>query len=703
MERLVQPRSVAIIGASQDFTTINGKILKYLLKHRFQGQIYPVNPKYEEIAGLGCYPSITAVPAQVDLALIAIAAARVPAILKECGEKGVKAAVIFSSGFAEVGETGRALQQEIQAIGRQYQMRLLGPNCLGLLNVPLGLTAAFSASLEVEQLQSGPVALVSQSGAVGFMLFNLLQEAGVGVNWVVTTGNEVDVTAGEALHYVVEDPQTRVVLTYLEGLRDGESFARTARRAAELGKPFLVLKVGNSASGQKAAATHTAALTGSAAAYQAFFRKYGIIEARDSDDVVDLARAFLPGKLPRGKRVGIVTMSGGVGILLADHCEEQGLVVPELSQQLKDRIQQVIPPFGSPQNPVDVTAQSLNQGDEFKRCLEILLTSGEIDMLVVAITMATGELAAKIGRDIAAAATGISLPLVVSWSVGQVAQPGFAELKKAGVPLYHSPARAVKALAALSRYADWRSAGLNEAPVQVNQERQARVQAILAQATGALGEYDTKQILLLYDLPVTREKLAHTAEEAMAAAEAIGYPVVLKINSPDILHKTEAGGVALNVGNAREVREKFSQLLANARAFNPRARLEGVLVQEQIGAGVEVIVGLQRDPVLGPQILFGLGGIFVEVFKDAVLRPVPLTRQEAEIMLDSIKGSPLLKGVRGQPAVDREALIKVLLGISQLALEAEEQLLSLDLNPVVALPAGQGARILDGVLVARKQ
>jgi len=703
MEELANPQSVAIIGASQDFTTINGKILKYLLKHGFKGKIYPVNPKYEQIAGLQCYPSVQTIPDAVDMALIAVAASKVPAILRECGEKGIRAAVIFSSGFAEVGEEGKVLQQELQQIAYQYNMRILGPNCLGMLNVPLGLTAAFSGSLEAEQLLEGPIALVSQSGAVGFMLFNLLQEAGVGVKWVFTTGNEVDVTAGEALQYVVEDPETKVILTYLEGLRDGESFTRTAKRAAQLGKPLIALKVGNSASGQKAAATHTAALTGSVAAYRAYFQKYGIVEARDSDDVVDLARIFLPGKLPNGRRVGIVTMSGGVGVLLADHCEEQGLLVPELSQELQNKIREVIPPFGSPQNPVDVTAQSLNQGDEFKRCLEILLASGEIDMLIVAITMATGQLAAKIGRDIAEVAVNSSLPLAVCWSVGQVAKPGFEEIVKVGVPLYHSPARTVKAVAALTRYAEFAREEIIENPVSINYERQEKIKKVLSKTTGTLGEYDTKRILELYDLPLTKEKVAFSADEAVLAAEEIGFPVVMKINSPDILHKTEAGGVVLNVNDANGVKQNFEKLIASAKAYNPNARIEGVLVQEQVGSGVEVIVGLQRDPVLGHQVLFGLGGIFVEVLRDAVLRPVPLNQKDAESMLDSIKGAPLLKGVRGRNPVDRDALIEVLLGISQLAVEMGENLLSLDLNPVVALPVGQGARILDGVMVIQKK
>ncbi len=699
MKSLAEPSGIAIIGASRNFSTINGKILKYLLKHGYQGKIYPVNPKYEEIAGLTCYPSVSAIPDLVDLALVAIAAPRVPLILRECGSKGVRGVIIFSSGFAETGQEGRKIQTEITGIAKEFGMRILGPNCLGMLNVPLGLTAAFSASLEVETIKPGSVALVSQSGAVGFMLFNLLQEAGIGVNLVVTTGNEADLTAGEALSYVVEDSTTKVVLTYLEGLRDGKSFSLTAQKAAESGKPIIALKVGNSASGQKAAATHTAALTGSAAAYNSYFQKLGIIEAFDSDEVVDFAQAFVPGKLPEGSKVGIVTMSGGVGILLADRCEEAGLKVPELTPVMQDRLNKVIPSFGSAQNPVDITAQSLNQGDEFKKCLKILLESDEIDMLIVAITMATGQLAEKIGQDIAQCALESDKPLVVSWSVGQIAESGFNVLREAGVPLYHSPARAAKALTMLNSYAAFTKEWEAPRPVEVNESRRAKVHEMLKAGSRTLTERDTKKILDLYDLPVTKEYLATNSQEAVAKAVQIGYPVVMKIDSPEILHKTEAGGVAVDVCSASQVEAKFAEIVTSARVYDPTAQINGVLVQEQVPPGLEAIVGLQCDPVLGPQIMFGLGGIFVEVFKDVVLRPVPLSRDEAARMLDGIKGTPLLCGVRGRPPVDTEALIAVLMGISQLAVEVGEDILSLDLNPVTVMEQGKGAKILDGVIV----
>jgi len=700
MHLFMEPTGVAIIGASQDFKTINGKILKYLLKHKYEGQIYPVNPKYQEIAGLRCFPAVGAIPDQVDLALIAVAAARVPGMLRDCGAKGIKRVVIFSSGFSETGAEGKEIQAEIIKIAQEFQMRLIGPNCLGILNVSSGLIASFSGSMELDSIKSGPLALVSQSGAVGFMLFNLLQEAGVGINFVVTTGNEADVTAGEGLAYVVENPNTKVILTYLEGLRDGESFKKTAEKAAAAGKPIIALKVGNSTSGQKAAATHTAALTGSGAAYKSYFDKMGILQAKDSDDVIDLAQAFLPGKLPQGNRIGIVTMSGGVGILLADRSEEWGLQVPELSESLQEEVRKVIPSFGCAQNPVDVTAQSLNQGEEFKKCLKILLGSDELDMLIVAITMATGKMAEKIGRDIAEAALDTDKPLVVSWSVGQVAKLGFDVLKDAGVPLYHSPARAAKVMGSLYQYAcfkrDWKAPGADE----INQIRQARIQLALKESSKALSEHATKELLELYGLPVTKEYVAKSAQEAVSIAETMGYPVVMKIDSPDILHKTEAGGVAVNINSAKHVEAKFSEIMEKAQNYNPQAKINGILMQEQVPQGVEAIIGLQRDPVLGSQIMFGLGGIFVEVLKDVVLKPVPLSREDAQEMLNEIKGAALLNGVRGRQPVDKEALVEILLGVSQLAVEASEDLLSLDINPVTVLPQGQGAKILDGVLVS---
>jgi len=362
-------------------------------------------------------------------------------------------------------------------------------------------------------------------------------------------------------------------------------------------------------------------------------------------------------------------------------------------------VRKVIPAFGCAQNPIDVTAQSLNQGEEFKQCLKLLLASDELDMLIVAITMATGEMAKKIGRDIAEAALDTEKPLVVSWSVGQVAKPGFDVLTEAGVPLYHSPARAAKALGALYRYATFRRGWSVPEAVEIKEERRAKVQATLRESSIALSEHATKGILELYGLPVTKEYLAESADKAVQIAEEMGYPIVMKIDSPDILHKTEAGGVALDIQSAEQVKAKFIEMLEKGKTYNPQAKINGILMQEQVHQGVEIIIGLQRDPVLGSQIMFGLGGIFVEVLKDVVLKPVPISRAEAHKMLQDIKGAALLNGVRGRQAVDQETLVEILLGVSQLAVEAGDTLLSLDINPVMVLEQGRGAKILDGVLV----
>ena len=373
--------------------------------------------------------------------------------------------------------------------------------------------------------------------------------------------------------------------------------------------------------------------------------------------------------------------------------------VPELSEALQEEVRKVIPSFGCAQNPVDVTAQSLNQGEEFKKCLKILLASDELDMLIVAITMATGKIAEKIGRDIAEAALDTDKPLVVCWSVGQVAKPGFDVLKDAEVPLYHSPARAAKALGSLYQYASFKRRWKTPVAGEINSDRQDKVQLALKESNKALSEHATKELLELYGLPVTKEYVATNAEVAVAFAEKMGYPVVMKIDSPDILHKTEAGGVAVNISSAQDVAAKFNEIMEKGLIYNPQAKINGILIQEQIPPGVEAIIGLQRDPVLGTQIMFGLGGIFVEVLKDVVLKPVPLSREDAHNMLREIKGAALLNGVRGRAAVDKEALVEILLGVSQLAVEAGGSLLSLDINPVTVLEQGRGAKILDGVLV----
>jgi acetyltransferase len=713
LELFFKPRSIAIIGASADPTTISGKPLRYLTQHGYQGKIFPVNPKYKEIAGYPCYPSIAEVPGPVDLALIAVNYKRVLPMLEQCAEKGVRFATIFSSGFAEAGEEGRALQRELAEFARRTGLRLCGPNCQGAVNLYGKVAAAFSAALDIQPFIPGSVGFVTQSGALGYSIFNLAQEAGVGFSCVVSTGNEVDLDCLDFMSYMLEEENTRVIFTYLEGMRDGTKFSRVADRALELGKPLAVLKVGRSEAGSKAASSHTAALTGSDQVYEAFFRQKGIIRVGDIEEFIDLARLINSGvKFPRGRRLGVITTSGGAGVLAADTAEEFGLQVPSLRDETRRQILSVIPPYGSALNPVDITAQVINEAEGFWKVLQAMVNDPEIDALVVVITMITGASGLRMAQDVAKMSTLTDKPLAVAWTAGDdLMSESFAVLREAGVTLYKSPVRCVKALARLMDYAVFREQWLQRAAASTGRKTPEgatagglpdTVREILSGAGKVLSERESKAVLSAFGIPVTREETARTAEEAVTIAGRIGYPVALKVDSPDILHKTEAGAIRLGVSGDRELREAFAEVLASARRYSPAARLNGVLVQEMVApGGTEVIVGVKSDPQFGPVVIFGLGGIFVEILKDVARRVAPLTRDEARAMIKEIRGYALLTGARGRAKADLDALAEVLVKVAGMALVLKDELAELDINPLIVLPEGKGVKVADALLIRK--
>ncbi len=709
LQLFFEPRSIAIIGASADLTTISGKPLRYLKEHGYQGKIYPVNPKYQEIAGCPCYPSIASVPGPVDLALIAVNYRRVLPVLEECAQKGVRFATIFSSGFAEAGEEGRKLQLALAELAAKTGLRLCGPNCQGAVSLHERIAAAFSASLEIKPFTPGAVGFVTQSGALGYSIFNLAQEAGVGFSYVVSTGNEVDLDCLDFMRYMLEDENTRVVFTYLEGMRDGRKFARVAERALELGKPLAVLKVGRSETGSRAASSHTAALTGSDQVYSAFFKQEGIIRVADIEEFIDLALLINSGvRFPQGKRLGIITTSGGAGVLAADAAEECGLQVPPLQEETRRQILSVIPAYGSALNPVDVTAQVINEAEGFWKVLQAVADDPGIDALVVIMTMITGESGVRMAQDVAKMSKRTQKPIAVAWTAGdRLMGECFAVLRSAGVTYYKSPVRCVKAVAHLMNYGAFQSAWRSRsacAPQKIISPgaAPASVKEILSGAGRVLSERESKKVLAAFGVPVTREETAGTQQEALSLAKKIGYPLALKVDSPDIPHKTEAGAIRLGIKSESELAQAFSEVLANARNYAPGARINGVLVQEMVPpGGVEVIVGVKSDPQFGPVVVFGLGGIFVEILKDVAMRVAPLTLAQAREMIGEIRGFGLLAGARGRPRADVEALAEVLVKVSEMALALSDELAELDINPLIVLPAGQGVKVADALFIRK--
>lgn len=706
LERFFNPRSIAIIGASRDITTINGKPLHYLKMHGYTGEIYPINPKYKEILGRPCYQSIKDVPEEIDLALIVVNYKLVLMMLEQCVEKGVRFATIFSSGFAEAGEEGQEMQRQIANLAVRTGLRICGPNCQGGVDLHHNTAAAFSASLDLTPLLRGPFGFVTQSGALGFSIFNLAQESGIGFSYVVSTGNEVDLDCVDFMNFMIDDKNTKMVFTYMEGIRNGDKFISLADKALEAGKPLAVLKVGKSEAGSRAASSHTAALTGSDEVFDSFFRQKGIIRAKDIEEFIDVAKAVKGiSKIPKGKRLGIVSTSGGGGVICADTAEECGLEVIELQKETTERIKKEIPHFGSALNPVDITAQAINTTDGFPNVLQAMVDDPVVDALVVVITNIVGEPGKRMARDLVKMSAMTEKPIVLAWTSGsKLMGEQFKILDEANFPYYTSPVRAVKALSKLMSYGtllDKKQKSTAPLALKETQEGKIPVSAmkIIESAGRVLTEHQSKVLLNAFAIDTSQEELARTKDEACSVAGKIGYPVAMKIDSPDIMHKTEAKAIRLNVQDESELVEAYQGIIDNARKYDPKARINGVLIQEMIPKGVEVIVGINRDPQFGPTMIFGLGGIFVEILKDVSRRIAPIDIDEAMAMIQEIRGYGVLAGARGRTKADINALAETLVKVSKMALTMGPRLKELDINPLIVLPEGQGVRVADALVI----
>ncbi|MBS4026944.1 MAG: acetate--CoA ligase family protein [Clostridia bacterium] len=706
LENFFYPKSIAIIGASADLNSISGKPIRYLLAHEYPGKVYPINPKYEEIAGLKCYPSLLAVPGEVDMAIIAVNYRMVLKMLEDAVEKGVKYALIFSSGFAESGDEGKKLQEQVVALGKRTGIRIIGPNCQGMVNLKDKVAAGFSASLEPKPFVTGSIGFVTQSGALGFSIFNMAQEAGVGFSYVVSTGNEVDLHTLDFMEYMLEDADTKLVVGYLEGIKNGEQFKRIADRALALKKPLVTLKSGKTELGQKAASSHTASLTGSDEVYGAFVKQKGIIRVNDIEEIIDLAGLAEKSPLPKGKGLGVISTSGGAGIILVDTAIEMGLEIVELADATTAKISRNVPDYGSAVNPVDITAQVLNNPEGFSNVLDAMIADSKVDGIVVVITMITGTGGAKMANDLVGKCKISPKPISVAWTAGDKMNEDVYDILRTGkVPFFKSPVRSVRALGYLMNYGAFHQAHSQETAVYqavpVAKDVVETAKAILAGADKSLTENQGKQVLAQFGIPITKEKVATGAADAVVIANEIGYPVAMKIDSPDILHKTEAGGLKLGIANDEETRQAYEQIWASCRNYNPGARLNGVLVQEMVRGGTEVIVGVNNDPQFGPTVLFGLGGIFVEILKDVSMRLAPVTHNEAMAMIKEIKGYGVLAGARGKEVRDIDAIADVLVRVSQMAVELRDEVSELDINPLLVMPKGGGVKVADALVIKK--
>ncbi|MCC7485532.1 MAG: acetate--CoA ligase family protein [Burkholderiales bacterium] len=685
LQPLLSPRSIAILGASTDFTKVNGRPLKFLLDRGYAGRIFPVNPKYGRIGGLACYPDIASLPEAPDLAIVAVPARAVPDCLRALGGRGAKAAIVFSSGFGETGPAGRALQEEAVAAARRSGLRLCGPNCLGLVNAFEKVMATFGQYAE-GATPPGPVAFVTQSGAFGTAIAALARRRGLGLGYFVNTGNEADLDFVEVMRAALADPRITTGAGYLEGLANGGGLMALAGEALRAGKPIVLAKVGRTGAGARAAASHTGALAGADAVFDGVTRGGGIVRARNEEHMLDIVEAFACCRLPEGGGLGIVTQSGGAGVLIADRAEELGLAVPVLAQSTQERLREVIPGFGASTNPVDVTGQFVAEPALLRDAVRVVLDDPRVHLAIVWLQLmdAHVERLLAIFEEVARL---VRKPFVVCW----VAAPERAleGLRRLGIAVLRGAEPAVDACAALVRFARSRRDYLaDEHARAVLAARPGAAPAALPGTAGAMPALAARALLESHGIATAACELAADAEAAVAAAQRLGYPVAVKIESPDIAHKTEAQGVRLGLRDAAGVRAAYAAVIDSARRHDARARIAGVIVQAMARGEVELIVGLKRDPAFGVVVMAGLGGIHAEVHRDAVFRAAPVTPAEAERMLDELRGRALLAGVRGGPPVDRAALAGLISAVSRFGVATGPRLESLDLNPVLAGPDG---------------
>ena len=680
-ERLFNPRAIAVVGASGDLQRIGGQPIPILRDTGYLGAIYPVNPKYPEISGLACHPDLRSVPRPCDLAIIAVNAAIVPQAIRDCGAAGIPFAIIFSAGFREAGNAGAALEEELKTAARESNVRFIGPNCIGTMNLKDRVYCGFGAGFANPHLKAGPVAFVSQSGGFAFSVVGLADYEGIGFNYVVSAGNEADIGTLDLIAYFLERDDTEVVASYIEGITDGARLRAIGRRALELGKPVLVWKVGNSDIGRAAAESHTASMTAGYALYRTAFDEGGFIEVEDVHDLVDAARAFSSHRLPHGPGVAVVTTSGGSGVLIADACDRQGLVLPRLAPDTVRAIEALAPKYATLANPVDLTAQVTADHERVNRVCAHLLADPGIDQLIVRYGGVQGARGAAWANGLAAVVEGSDKPVLVAWSrVPDRTEASMQVLERHRIPWLLTPTRTARAAGALYRFARRRER--LQAQLARHGDRPVAPQPLeLAPGACTLSEHESHRLLAAYGIPLTRTRLiAPDAIDRLQRAP-LAYPLAVKIDSPDIAHKTEAGAVRLGVRNLRALKQAAHDVMEAARRYKPDARINGVLLSE-MAQGTEVIVGAVNDRFFGPVVMLGLGGVFTELLQAVSYRFAPFDLDVAHDMIRALPAHPVLTGYRGKPALAIDALADALVRVSLLVADHAARIAEIDINPL---------------------
>lgn len=698
-ERLFNPRGVAVIGATEEQSRPGGQAIFALTNYGYNGGIFPVNPKFLELRGHKCYASVAEIEGVIDIAVIALPAAAAVGMVAECGARGIPYAIVLGGGFREAGPEGAQRQAEMLAHARASGVRLLGPNCLGISNIHQRVFAAFGSLARPPLHKPGPVSMVMQSGGFGNSLGFRCAEAGIGFRLMIASGNEADLTAPELIEALADDPATEIIMAYLEGVADGRRLMAAAKRALAAGKPVLVWKAGKSRQGLRVAATHTGNMTGEYDVWRAAFQQCGIIEIHDTEQASDYIRALLTKRLPRGRNVAVVSPSGGSAVAFSDSADEYGLTLTPLREETTRVLREAIPNTVSLDNPIDLAANAISERNRpgFTTMIRTLLDDPDIHQLGVMFPTLL-DTTMRVGASVVTQAAALSdKPVLVFSAMPHAIVPdGLAELERAGVPVFKSPTRMARAAALLADHATQRA--------RVNSTSGAEALAIaqdFPSRSGALNEAQSKALLKAAGIAVTQDLVLPSDGAITFDDVEIRFPVAVKVLAAQIAHKSDMGGVALNIQDMPALRTAAARVLANARQAYPELLLDGVLISPMVGDAIEVIVGVVNDSVFGPVVLLGIGGVLAEVVSDVTYRIAPFDQREARSMIDELRATRVFHGPRGRPVSDVDALADALAKVSQLAWQERERIAELDINPLMVRPQGHGVVAADALIVLR--
>jgi acetate---CoA ligase (ADP-forming) len=689
LEHFFSPKTIAVVGAAREEGKVGHDLFKNLISYGYKGTVYPVNPKADTIMGIKAYPSLKKIPDRIELAVIVVPAPYVGKVIDECIEKGIDSIVVISAGFKESGIEGVTRERELYQKIKQHSIRMLGPNSLGLINTQSSLNASFAADMPAE----GNIGFFSQSGALCTSILDWAVVQYMGFSKFVSIGNKTDIDEVDLIKALGNDPDTKAILAYLEGVKDGTAFIAAAQKVTKK-KPMIIVKSGGTAAGAKAASSHTGTLAGSENTFDAAFKQSGILRARTIAELFDYARIFSYQALPKGSNIALITNAGGPGIIAADAVERSQLKMAAFSKDTIDNLRSSLPPMANVYNPIDVLGDA--KADRYKFVIEKVVEDPNVDMILIILTPQAMTEIEKTAEVIGEIANRTDKTMVTSFMGGKRIENAFKILSRRKVPNYIFPESAVSAIDALYRYTLWQKKPMPEIKeIHAQKEKILTIVQKLRQiGRQHLSEEEVKEVLSAYGFQIPKSALAASEEEAVKAAEEIGFPVVIKISSPDILHKTDIGGVIVGVKNSTEVRRHFHEMTQKAHRLMPDADIRGVLIQQMITRGKEVILGMSRDPQFGPLLMFGLGGIYIEILKDVTFRIAPVGFQDAKEMVREIQSFPLLKGVRGEKSADIDAIVDNLLRLSQLVIDFPE-IMEMDINPLMVLPLSEGAIAID--------